>query len=349
MNTICVSDEKAIDLVKQMILQIRKLHPNSTRIHIGADEAYHVAEDKRCNDRMEKEKIGRSQIKLNHIAKIGKFAKETGFETVFAWNDMFDKESEETIKAAKLHEYIVPVVWGYRSDVTEPGYFPDGLFDRIANVFDDFYVASAFKGANGIRQQFSNISRYLEVQEGYVKLMDLHPNAAEEVRGIFITGWSRYNHFNALCELLPVAVPSLIVDLFYLNYRYSPSQSWKAMKASLQCGNQRHLRGLLVDWAIRDCQFPGSEVFEIVSYLLKYSCHKKNFQIMNDWKRLVDRKIFGRPGKDETQSDTISVLARLRKSLEGVLYKRDIDEVYNQYLQDYHSIQRLTTSATNFA
>lgn len=36
-------------------------------------------------------------------------------------------------------------------------------------------------------------------------------------KGIMITGWQRYDHFAVLCELLPVGLPSLAVNLAYLS------------------------------------------------------------------------------------------------------------------------------------
>ena len=34
--------------------------------------------------------------------------------------------------------------------------------------------------------------------------------------GVIVTGWSRYDHFGILCELLPAALPSLALSLFTL-------------------------------------------------------------------------------------------------------------------------------------
>lgn len=41
-------------------------------------------------------------------------------------------------------------------------------------------------------------------------------------RGIMMTGWQRYDHFSVLCELFPVGIPSLILNLYYIqNYKHS--------------------------------------------------------------------------------------------------------------------------------
>jgi hypothetical protein len=36
-------------------------------------------------------------------------------------------------------------------------------------------------------------------------------------KGIFITGWQRYDHFSVLCELLPVGIPSLAASLAFIH------------------------------------------------------------------------------------------------------------------------------------
>lgn len=36
------------------------------------------------------------------------------------------------------------------------------------------------------------------------------------LKGMVLTGWQRYFHGSPLCELLPVAIPSLVKQAFYL-------------------------------------------------------------------------------------------------------------------------------------
>ncbi|CAJ0962799.1 unnamed protein product, partial [Mesorhabditis belari] len=54
LNTICISNNESWTVITEMIDQIRSLHQSSTRIHIGADEAYHVGEDAICREKLKK-------------------------------------------------------------------------------------------------------------------------------------------------------------------------------------------------------------------------------------------------------------------------------------------------------
>lgn len=101
-DTICPSNNRSIWLIRQIISQVRRLHPRANAIHIGADEAWHVARDSLCKHRLEEALHGSmDRLKLEHISKIATIAREEfGFGQVFAWNDMFDK-----IAVKLLQEY----------------------------------------------------------------------------------------------------------------------------------------------------------------------------------------------------------------------------------------------------
>ena len=121
------------------------------------------------------------------------------------------------------------MVWGYATDVLKQGYFPEGLFSRLGAVFERIWFASAFKGANGREQAFMSVDRYLQNHRSYVELYRnfssvsfplphlKFPQFLEgKVKGIMITGWQRYSHRLPLSELLPVAIPSLVINSLYL-------------------------------------------------------------------------------------------------------------------------------------
>ncbi|CAK5005732.1 unnamed protein product [Meloidogyne enterolobii] len=93
------------------------------------------------------------------------------------------------MKEFKMGELVIPMVWGYIPDVTFPGYFPDGLFERLSQVFEEVMFASAFKGANGIVQQFADVGHYTSNLASYKKLYYQHEKVIfKHVRGLDLLG-----------------------------------------------------------------------------------------------------------------------------------------------------------------
>ena len=88
-------------------------------------------------------------------------------------------------------------------------------------------------------------------------------------RGLVLTGWSRYDHFAVLCELLPVALPSLILNLEVISLNTSSDiakfkQAEKLLKCQSSKENHNYDRLSVLSleqdphqFDLRRCKFPG--------------------------------------------------------------------------------------------
>ena len=161
-----------------------------------------------------------------------------------------------------------------------------------------FQAASAFKGAFGERLFGVNVQRHVGNNLAWLEVMRRETLSSGKLsfRGLVLTGWSRYDHFAVLCELLPVALPSLILNLVIVTQgkkrrlisiiRENTSQMYyicliftkkyilltgahdyeAAKKAHriLQCNNQKplftaqELRRNPQQWDAHRCRFSGS-------------------------------------------------------------------------------------------
>jgi hexosaminidase len=278
-DTICPSDLNSTLLIHEMLQQIRALHPNAKSIHIGCDEAWHIAQDERCLHALNTTfHNSTDQLKLAHISSVAKFAKENlNFDNVFTWNDLFDKIPSNLLNEYKLGSYIIPVIWGYTEDVTVPGYFPIGMIERYSKVFNELYFGSVFKGANGATQIFVSIKRYLSNLKSYLSLYKLNENIlVGKLTGTILTGWSRFWHGIQLCEILPEGIPALVSEAIYMN---DPSlNSEEIENKTLEFFNcERHqlvpvsYNGKLYtprkEAVFSFCTFPGSDVYALIEKL----------------------------------------------------------------------------------
>ncbi|KAI6225568.1 Beta-N-acetylhexosaminidase [Aphelenchoides besseyi] len=339
LDSICPSDPQSLVLIEELVKQIRDLHPFSHAIHLGADEAYHVAEDQRCRDALvSKFHNLTDNLKLNHISNIAQIARKYNFSDVYVWNDMFEHMTAEQMKQFKLDELVIPVVWGYKVDVTEPGYFPDGMFEQYGKTFNELVFGSAFKGANGINSTFIEINRYLANLQSYHKLyLKFHQYLSGKVNQIVLTGWQRYKHEAPLCELLPDGIPTLVEQVFYIRnwFMKSPTLNQTEVEEFLDCRptdmndinfeykGQVYVFHPSVEWRFLNCTFPGVEIYRLIEKDLRLTL----------WKWAITR--------DTTE------LSVLRPKLESELSKVYGSRTVNEWLRQNVDLIIQTTRFNN--
>lgn len=258
-QVICPTHSESLGLIKEMYTQVLEAHPNSDTIHIGADEVYLLGKCERCVYKMNTNGWSKQKLFLNHVTAVSKMIKDSHPHVrVLIWDDEFRNIKEEDINRSGIADLIEPVVWKYTSDV---GTFLDpNLWEIYANVFPKVWIASAFKGASGIDKYVTNINQRLDNHRLWMQIVDKYSERIK-FEGIILTGWQRYDHFSVLCELLPVAIPSLAICLHYVQGLITSTLIYpKNVGQILQCENPYALLGF--NLGIPKCNFPGDSVLE---------------------------------------------------------------------------------------
>lgn len=211
-SSMCPSHPGAIPLATSLVRQIVEFHPDIQFIHIGADEVWHMGMCTTCIKRLETCKNGRAELFLEHIMTILQFIKET-YPTlrVMMWDDMLRGIDLNILKEYNLGLYVEPMVWHYQP-MQSFQLSPD-LWEKYSCVFNNIWIASAFKGATGSCQILPVIQHHLSNHEQWLLVLGREVNKFNKFRGIAFTGWSRYDHYATLCELLSAALPSLALCL----------------------------------------------------------------------------------------------------------------------------------------
>jgi len=79
-------------------------------------------------------------------------------------------------------------------------------------------------------------------------------------RGVAITGWSRYDHFAVLCELLPVAIPSMLLSLLILRHQDVNTATTEMYKL-LKCDSYVEVTLASLKKELENCIWDGKEIY----------------------------------------------------------------------------------------
>ncbi|VDK51786.1 unnamed protein product [Gongylonema pulchrum] len=87
-------------------------------------------------------------------------------------------------------------------------------------------------------------------------------------RGLILTGWQRYDHFAVLCEILPVGLPSAVMNLMIAesDEKSSAASILRRVADTLNCTSKISIESVS---SFSFCEFPGSELFYAIHVTLR--------------------------------------------------------------------------------
>jgi hexosaminidase len=155
------------------------------------------------------------------------------------------------------------MIWAYVENVNT--WFSPSLYIKYGNVFENVWAASAYKGASGELTAITSVNHHYLNHITWVEV--IHEKMSANIvkfRGIALTGWSRYDHFLAVCDLLPEAIPSLVYNLETVIYGKIDGDRRGKINDQLGCSP-------MIPWSVEEiydgfirCKFPGHSVYEAI-------------------------------------------------------------------------------------
>ncbi|XP_015925127.1 hexosaminidase D [Parasteatoda tepidariorum] len=259
-QSLCPTNNGSLNLVKIMIGQVMSLHTDSQWLHIGSDEVYQLGHCSRCS------RYDRNSLFLAYVRKVSRYIRDTHKVTPIMWDDMLRHITVSELEKYEMGKLVEPMAWSYVEDVYL--FLPNSLWEKYSQVFPFIWTASAFKGAFGETLTVPDAKRHLENNKAWLSVMSEQNSSFRGFRGIAITGWQRYDHFASLCELLPAAIPSLLLNVITVSQGEFTKEVFPRMQELLECSSRIHYHLDLEHdpnmWrALGVCFFPGSAVFRL--------------------------------------------------------------------------------------
>lgn len=122
-----------------------------------------------------------------------------------------------------------------------------------------FVIYFNFLGSNKF---ITNAEYHLENHRSWMQMVEENTNKIK-FEGIMLTGWQRYDHFSILCELLPVAIPSLAMCLAHIRgIQSAPLNAPRETEIILECKNPYALLG--PNLGLPNCQYTGGHILDEV-------------------------------------------------------------------------------------
>ncbi|RCN36379.1 glycosyl hydrolase family 20, catalytic domain protein [Ancylostoma caninum] len=265
-QVLCLGDTEGVDIVKDALKQVIDVHKEFgiKYFHIGADEAFEFGVCEKSREWIDsKGPAGATKqlLALTHMKSIAEYVKRlTGSSaTVLAWHDMLKDFDSRMISELGLGKIIEPVIWDYSENIVT---MPDAAFSMISTNFPVVWASSAYKGANFPSAKYIDIRHYETNNRAWIETKTEQEKKFNKFHGIIITGWQRYDHMAAICEILPMGTPSMVLNVQIALMGRNGDQRLARDRAARVLGcSQFHVGGL--DLISNSCNFTGFTVYSI--------------------------------------------------------------------------------------
>ncbi|KAG8040598.1 hypothetical protein G9C98_002594 [Cotesia typhae] len=269
-SSICPSNPGTLPLVKSLVRQIVSFHPDIQYLHIGADEVWHLGLCDVCAKRASLSKHGKFSLYLEHVLATAQYIKEIyPCLKIIVWDDMMRSIDLEALNEHYIGKYVEPMIWHYNSRETFS--LTQELWNKFSAVFPNIWAATAFKGATGSTRQIPVISHHISNHERWLEELGTHVNKVNEFRGTAFTGWSRYDHYATMCELLPAAIPSLALCLRVWLHGYSEQTHMQVAKSLGYIDHPLHINPQIRPAPIpSNLSYPGWQLTGGIEWFLNF-------------------------------------------------------------------------------
>jgi len=262
--SICL--EESYVVLHDMIDQVIAAHPDAPFFHVGLDEVYYKLVHSKCR---QTGKINFNKEYLSHLMKIASHVRQKlPNAKIFFWDDMIQNNVDENTLLSFSNEIkkyeLIPMMWGYMENVET--YFQPHIYQKYGNVFGKIWIASAYKGASSELVAITSVQHHYLNHLAWIKVMKrLSSQGVVQFEGVALTGWSRYDHFLQLCDILPEALPSLAFNLQTMQYGELDDQRKDLISTTyLGCSGKVPWFGQYMSYERLQCTFPGHEVYEAI-------------------------------------------------------------------------------------
>ncbi|MCK6472663.1 MAG: beta-N-acetylhexosaminidase [Planctomycetes bacterium] len=222
---ICPADPKAQKLVREMVREIVKAHPEAPFIHLGGGAAPQLGQHELTRAAAQKPN-GVHDLFLKHIAKTIRQVKTAG-KQVLLWDDLCQEMPPELLrKLGKDTGLIVRNYKGaggqYRADLVPH-------LDAYRRAGLPVYGAFAVKGAEAYNSSVPNYRARMDNVDWWVEAAETQPGL---LHGVVAMARSRYNANLTPCDPMPVIWPSAL---------YAAERIWSGLGSSRESFERRML------------------------------------------------------------------------------------------------------------